>query len=487
MMELSNGPWKNLFKGNWENYEIEVKQNPRKILLTLIYEKSKAGVISTVNKFYYTDSNPSKLMSEFKDYSLTIGKSFPTHESNFFSLSSGLNYSSLELLNELIEKEFKEIEVKTEQLNEKIKEYSLDLIELNHVSEEKQKDLLADPVLLLGILTNKGMPGEPLTSSVKVLLGKTLKGEEAAEEIDSFKNTLIFGSEGEVEKAIHLMLENLVLSGKIGIVFDENNSFSRMNYPNKEFDFEKYKELQPIGMPVKSVAASEVGIDLKKLSSKMLLEAFCLDSENFIGEKTNQIITSIFEKHKQEINSLDDLETKVMEITDETKKYHVYRAVRWLRVLEKKYPDYFKGSVSYKKLIPSYSTSMGKIVRIEVEEEPKQIRKALAYSLISNLKEDYKKKNYSNNLKVMLCLPDGRNYFPSAPKKEVEDSLISEAQEALNYGIGFAVGAESEEELSDAVVEKSSLKIDFVSKQEIAFMKKEATPYRIKIRENLTS
>ncbi len=486
-MDLINGPWKTLFKGEWEGYEIELKQNPKKIILTLIYEKEKSGVVSTLNKFYYTEANTSKLIEDFKDYSISIEKSFPTHSSKFFGLSSGLNYSSLELLNGMIENEFKQIEEKTEGLNEKIKEYSLNLIELNHVSEEKQKDLLADPILLLGVVTSKEMPKEAITSPAKVLLGKNLKGEEAVEEINYFKNSLILGDEEEIKKAIHVILENLVLSGKIGIVLDDDDSFSKMNYPNREFDFEEYKELQPIGMPIKHLRINEIGINLKKMNATSLIETFCLDSENFIAEDAREIIENVFEKEKESINSLDDLETKVMQVTDETKKFHIYRAVRWLRVLEKKYPNYFKSSIPYSKIIPSYSTAMGKIIRVEVKEEPIEIKKAFAYTLISDLKEEYKQKNYSNRLKTEVCLPNGKKFMPSNPKKEIENKLISEAQEAMDYGIGVALGAETEEEINEAITENATVKIQFVSKKEIAFMKKDATPYRIKIRENLTS
>jgi len=486
-MELIKGPWKNIFKGDWDGYEIEVKENPEKIILTLVYEKEKTGVISIINKFYYAQGNVSRLMDEFKNYSLLIEKQFPTHKSLFFSLSSGPRYSSLELLNETIENSFKTVEQESEELNEKTKIYSINLTELKHAKIEVQKDLLSDPLMLSGLLSRKTNDLQVMTSSVKVLLGKKTKGEEAEEEIDSFLNTLIVGEDDEIKKAVHVILENAVLAGKVGIVLDNDDSFSKMNYPNRDFNFNEYKQMQPIGMPIKHVEVNDLGINLKKLNEKILLEVFALDSKKFIDEKTRKIITSAYNESKKELESLENLEEKVATITDETKKFYIYRAVRWLKVLEKRYPNYFKGKTEYKKLIPTYSKSMGSVIRIDVKNQPKVIKKALVYSLAKSMMEEFKERGASSQLKTITCLIDSSSYLPLNPKKEVEQELVKVFSDSLNYGIGLCGGAETEMDVNESIVEKNTMKISFISKKEVAVKGRNSRPYRIKIRENLTS
>ena len=486
-MELVNGPWKTLFKGNWDGYEIEVKENPEKIILTLIYEKEKTGVISIINKFYYTQSNATRLMDEFKNYSLLIKKQFPTHNSSFFSISSGPKYSSLELLNETIEDNFKKIEQESEELNEKTRIYSINLTELSHAKEEIQRDLLSDPLMLPGLLSGKESELQINTSSLKVILGKKASGEKTEEKISSFLNTLITGNEHEIKKAVHVILENAVLAGKIGIVFDYDDSFSKMNYPNKEFNFNEYREMQPIGMPIKHVEIPDLGINLRELNEKMLLEIFGLDSENFIGEKTRKIIASVYNKNKEELESLEDMQEEITALTDETKKFYIYKAIRWLKILEKKYPNYFKGKTSYKKLIPTYSKAMGSIVRINVKNQPDMIKKAIVYSLTKAMLKEFKKQAASPQIKSITCLIDSKKYFPVKPKKEIEQELIQVFSEALNYGIGLSAGAETEMDVNEAITEKSTMKISFISEGEAAIKEKNSHPYRTKIRENLTS
>ncbi len=486
-MELIRGPWKNLFKGNWDGYEIEVKENPEKEILTLIYEKEKAGAVSLVTRFYHVQGNAHRLTEEFKNYSTIIEKQFPTHKTVFFSISSGPSYSSLELLNQVVEEQFKKIEAEAEDLNEKTRLFSLTLTELKRAGKDVQRELLSDPLLMTSLITGEGKGVEPVRASVKVPLGKTLEGVEKEEDINSFLSTLIIGNEVEVEKAVHVILENAVLAGKIGIVFDYDGSFSKMNYPNRNFDYQKEQQVQPIGLPIKHAEISELGIDLKLLDKKMLAEIFSIDSEGFIAEEAREVMATAFEKNKEEINSLEDLEQKVMMTSDETKKFHVYRAVRWLKVLGKKYPGYFKGETSYRKFIPPYSKSMGSIIRVNVSGEKSMVKKALLYSLVKTMEKDYEKTFSSFQLKSIACLVKGKDYFPTEPVKEIEKELIKTYSKALEKGIGVAAGFESEAEANEFMLDTETIRISFISQSEAAVKERNSRPYRIKLRQNMSS
>ena len=462
-MNLPNGPWKDVFKGDWSGYEIEVKENPDKMILTLIYEKEKSGVVTLLNRFYAAQGNVSKLLKDFKNYSIILEKQFPTHNSLFFSLSTGPRYTSLEMLNESVEDAFKKIEFDHEKLNERTKVYAVNLTELRYAEKKTQKDLFSDPLLLPGLLMKKTAELQTVTADVKVSLGNKITGGKAEEEMQSFLNTMIIGNETQLKRAVHVILENAVLSGKTGIVFDYDDSYSKMNYPNKEFDYDEYKDTQPIGMPIKHLKPEELKIDLNVFNENTLLEVFGLDKAEIAKETTN-LITQIFNKNKGSIQSLEDLEEKLMTITIEAKKFHVYRAIRWIRIIGKQYPEYFSGKLNLSSLIPSYVRTMGSVVRVDAKDKPTIIKKAIFYSLIKSLLKEFQEQAASNQIKVIACLLDANKFIPANPKKEIDVKITETVSKALEYGIGFCGGTESEVDLFSELSEKASIKVNFVGK-----------------------
>ena len=252
--KLPHGPWKEIFYGEWTGYNINMFENPDKFTLILIYEKGKEreikGVMVLLNKYFVVEGDPSKLAEGLGGYSLVFGKYHPTFKTTYLIIGSGPQYSKEEVVSETVDKAFSIVEKKSEEVMEKSKAFGVNVTELKHAKEEFSARLFSEPTLLPGLVFRE----TPEKIAEKgVVLGKKLDGSMAEENIRNFMSTVVVGKTEQVIHNLHVILENCVLSGITGIVFDDSESFKNMGSPNTSFNYEEFPNLQPIGMPLKNL------------------------------------------------------------------------------------------------------------------------------------------------------------------------------------------------------------------------------------------
>jgi len=328
-----------------------------------------------------------------------------------------------------------------------------------------------------------------VSAGAAVLLGKKLSGENAEENIQSFLTTAIIGERPLRKNAMHVILENCVLSGKTAIVFDEDDSFTSMSVPNKDFDYKNYQNLQPIGMPIKTLKPEDVKININLLDPVMFREIIGLTAKEgaYPGKDTIELIDKIIEKGKGDFKSLEDIEEKLLTVSVEAKKFHVYRAIRWMRILKNVYPDLFGGKLELRTLVSLYMKSMGSISRIDLKGLPLNIKRAIIYSVMKSLHTEYKEQLATNELKVLGMMLNSVKYTGTKPSTLLEEGILEVLGEGPEYGVGFCLGANHEIDLFHEFTEKASMKVTFVGKKEAAIKEENSRPYRMNFRPNLSA
>lgn len=395
-LDMPRGPWKEVFHGNWGKNKIFLFKNPDLYTITAVEDREEGelqGFVLFLNKYYVVAGNLSRLNTELGGYSTLLEKNMPTKKGRFFTISTGPEYvePETEKIDSKVEEMFYSLKEKDKKLYELSKAHEVDLTELKHSGEES---ILFNRPNLINALLNpkreekfkKGATGQ------KILLGKKLDGRKAEEDINSFQSSIVIGEEDQLERAMHVLLENCVLSGVNGVIFDDSKRYTNLSSPNMEFPHHEYPDLQPIGMPVRNLEPGEVQINLRHLDSKGFREIINIPrgektEAEYAGETTAKIVDRII--NEKEPRSLKDIEKELLstEGRAEVEKFHRYRGIRWMKVMNQIYPDFIDGETDLKSLVSAYLQSMGSIIRIDTSILPPEMKRAFTYSFTKKLYE----------------------------------------------------------------------------------------------------
>ncbi len=490
-LDFPRGPWQRLFKGEWSGTEVHLFKNPESHTLTAVEDREDGelqGFVLFLNKYFVVAGDVSKLNTELGGYSLLFEENYPTQKGRFFSLSTGPQYTKPETkkIDAKVEEMFQNVHEKEKKLQELSKKYQVDLTELKNISEEEESLLFKRPVLLPALLTGKEEK-EIEPEKGKLLLGKKQDGLKAEETIDKFKATTIIGEEKQRQKAIHLLLENCVLAGVNGVIFDDSNRFKSLSSPNPKFPHQEYPGLQPIGLPVRNLKPGEIQIDLNQLDKKAFREVINVpDEENeYAGKKTAEMIDEIISNDKK-LKSLKDIEEELTAVKEDVKTFHKYRGVRWMKVLNQIYPDFMDGEMDLRSMVSAYLQSMGTVIRIDTSALPSNLKRAFAYSFLKTLYEENKQEGFQKRLRALVILPHAKTYTPAKPTERLNENILEILTNANSYGIGYAVGAKNEINIYQPLLKETTLRQDFVKDNQVAVKKKEGKPYRVNLRPYLT-
>lgn len=493
-LDLPFGPWREIFSGAWGEYDVSMSENPDRLTLTIIYDKERdkvTGMVFILDKFFTAEGDPTRLSGALGGYNVVFEKIYPAFKKKYFVVSSGPKYSKAdkEEMDSALQEIFDLIEDQSERANELAKSFEVSLVELKYAKEEDVAKLFSEPILMPALSVPRA--GEKTAAKImaKTLLGKKSTGEKAEENVQSFLSTVVIGSKQDRKNMVHVIAENCVLSGVTTVIFDDEKAYERMATPNKAFDYKAFPDIQPIGMPLKSVTTREVGIDLNLLTPEMFREVLGIEAKgkDYAGKVAADMIDLVLHEGKGQTNSLQDLEERLLNIKEEVKKFHIFKAIRMLKVMELAYPDFFGGRVDLTLFISPYLKSIGSVVRIDMSNLPEEIKAAFMYSVITSLYMKYKEEMATKEVKVISFLVDGDKLAPIKPDTNLQKGMIATLADCNKYGVGFCLGAEHETELNSDIAENATIKLEMISDNEIAVRETHSRPYRMNMRPNLSA
>ncbi len=493
-IELPFGPWREIFSGAWSNYDITMSENPDKLILTIIFEKERdnvTGMVFILDKFYVAEGDPSRLSAALGGYNMTLEKIQPAFKKKYFAISSGPRYAKAEReeMDSAMQDLFNLMEDQSERANELCKSFEVSLTELKYAKGNEAEKLFAEPVLMPMIMPSRAEERFAGKFTAKTLLGKKSTGEKAEENVQSFLTTVVIGSKQDRKAMAHVILENCVLGGIITIIFDDDKSYERMATPNKNFDFKAFPEIQPIGVPLKNVSIPEVGINLNMLTPEMFREVIGIKAEgkDYLGKIAAELIDEVLHEGKDQLGSIADLEERLLSVKEDVKKFHIYRAVRMMKVLDMSYPGFFGGKVDLTHFISPYLKSIGSVVRIDTSSLTEEVKAAFIYSVLASIYKKYKEEMATKEVKVVSVMVDGDKIAPNIPVTNFQKSMLAVLVDCNKYGVGVCLGTEHENDLNPDVLNNATIKIEFVGQNEVAVKEEHSRPYRMTIRPNLSA
>lgn len=491
-MKLPYGPWKEIFAGVWAGYDTALFENPEKVTILVVFDRAGdklKGLLLVMNRYFVVEGDAGPLAAALGGHSLVFEKNQPSGKIKYLAASSGPHYASPEpdAVNTTADAAFRVLQEQTELAIETASTRGVQMTELRLAGEDALKKLFTEPIVLPGLMVSGTRPGMP--TAPKVVLGRKITGEEAEESIDSFASTVIFGEAAQRRRAVQVLLENCVLSGVVAVVFDSEGAYANMTAPNRDFPYDRYPDLQPIGMPIKTLLPENLKIDLNLMDRNMFREAMGLvpSEGEYEGKAAGELIDAALDSLRKQMRSLENIEEKLFTVKEENKMFHVYRAIRMLRVQRRAWPELFDGHMDVKAIVPQYFRTMGAIMRVDISKLPENLQMSLIYSALRSFYEHFKEEGYGKQLRAMIFIPHAANLAPVEPETKLQQGILEALSECADHGVGCCLGVNHDIDLNSDITATATLRLDFIKADEIAVKESMSRPYRMELRPSLSA
>ena len=507
--KLSEGPWKQLFSGVFEEYGLEIYSNTESLLLVSILEKDGnkvTGAVIEVFKVFHAEGELQGFVETLPREVLTVSKHTEKDTVQFFILGSKPGYAnySQDQFSDEVDEMIKRIKASTKLLGDVSKAYDLKLQELHTCPEPLKQAFFSQPLmvpLLSSSLTQSDTKGRqshfgrgggsteaaPIdkTEFGELLLGITKDGKQVKEPLTLFSSTIVEnGNRGERAHTLHILAEAALLSNLPTVIIDWDDSFGGIGTKSsKKEELEKYKvDIVPIGFPIKDFSVPEqVKVDLTVVSGEGLMQAFGM-GKSIAGKEIEKIM------ELQTAKSLEEASLKIRKkpTKGEFNEFQRNRAKRILKLIDLRYPGLFNGPNDVKEISRGWMRGLGRAGRILIGQQDERASLMVVNSLIKGLLNYYREQGSSKQLRGLLIIPQANKIMP----RTAEDKFVKEIAAGLvqlqKFGLGFALGVEKLIDLSPEIVNASTARIGIVKGNDVGIQLKDRKNYRILLRPGLS-
>ncbi|RLG21841.1 hypothetical protein DRN74_00220 [Candidatus Micrarchaeota archaeon] len=442
--QLLFGPWSPIFKGDWTGHPIEILENPEKMVLTVLNFDGEQYVL--LNKFLIAEGYVEKLIEEMPGKNSFIFKILPSKKLKIISLSSEIKKAGKDI-NEKIRDLKAELEKRKELLTSISARYSVNIRELKE-SPEAAELLFSEPVLSLATLTLKRTEKKGKLG----LLGIKSNGQLLYVDRASMRSVALIGELEKMRKCLQVLIENSFLDNLSPMIIDKSDYFERMVSANQSFDSAVFP-LSPMGFPIERIKIGDIGISFAVLTAKRL-KALLRVKES----KSFDIISDIMEK-EGDFATLEDLENKIMEINDESQRFHAYRAARWISLIERLYGDLFKKRLE---MPPERQITI---------IDPGNYRKEIVELFLLSLLQE--------SMENRAVFVSNQNFLKTAALREDIIDNIEKTSSCFVF--------EDEIDIPKRMSEKVTMSIKYVSNNDFAVKDRKKGKFRIRLRDTLSA
>ena len=200
IFKLSDGPWKKLFEGAFEENEVNIYSNPKSIILVLIFEKESgktSGVVVEMFKVFFSVGEVEGFVETLPREIILLTKHDEKETLKFLVLGSRPSYIKWEEQQFMAETDtmLKRLKTSSTLIKDVSKAYDLTLQELSEAHESAQKAFFTQPLLvpLLSTSSHETESGIAGIAKGEIIFGLTKKQEQVLEPINLFNKTIIFG------------------------------------------------------------------------------------------------------------------------------------------------------------------------------------------------------------------------------------------------------------------------------------------------------
>ena len=451
---------------------MSVYQNPDKIIIMIIFEKSDAGiggVLVLMKKAFTVEGDVTKFILAQKKEMVFIEKFSKDARHSYLLVGPApayVPYSQEDLL-AAVKKQYAELDATTKLTKEVVSGYGAKATDLSRGTEEDVQVLLGDPFTLFALARPERSP-ESVTPFARIRLGMDSKGGMAEAKLSSLNSVVVVGGKkADRLHALHVLAEEALQNNVPCLVIDSSDSLQGLKDPNKDTaTLEKFHiQPVPVGYPFKmNDLGTTLFIDLASVSSDFFLAAFGLEKN-----ETGALVKKVLDAKK--VSGLGDLATEIAALKEskEQPQYAISKAVRVVRVIQKVHPALFAKNLSQEWLMP-WQEGMGKVFYIGLGGQPQNIQHFFIHSLLRS-----------------MPLPEGKMLrlliVFEQDISDIAEDVAFLLEKFRKSGVGFAVQAEHEVDLE--LVQEAALKIELLD-GEAAATEVGERPKRFTIRPGLT-
>ncbi|MCD6478951.1 MAG: hypothetical protein J7L44_03635 [Candidatus Diapherotrites archaeon] len=491
--KLSRGPWSEIFKGTIEGFECEARVNKEGYLLSLIYEKDEKGItgaIAEVFKVLYAKGNISAFIENIPKRALAVMVHSEEKTHKFFLVDSGPEYVPYK--EKLFKLKIEALIAKASSFAKLLKEvsaaYDTDLLDMEECSDEEKAAFFSLPIanLIVAPMIKKRskLPAIEISHG-EIHFGITKAGNVAKEPFDFFERTLVFGATvPDRMHALHVLAESAMLSGFPLIIFDWEDAFRGLHYPNPHGEeLKKYKMgLDPVGFPTKIFrAGEELKAQVELIDPEVLIELFGTGKTI-----ASQVIIEAFKLGN--FTNLQELMQKIMEVKETAKitPFKKREAQRILEVIEDIYPGLLASSTPVEEITKGWTHGISRANILLFSREDMRKNLLVLHTVVRALQRYFKEQGKSEKLRAIVIFTASNETIPRFKAKYTNNVIANDLAQLPQYGCGLIVEAENKSNINDAVRKLIAATIGVISSNDVGIVIENRKNYRALLRPGLS-
>ncbi|MFH1239744.1 MAG: hypothetical protein V1672_00845 [Candidatus Diapherotrites archaeon] len=493
--KLSEGPWKEIFTGRFNEYEVEIFTNPDGLVLVAIYERegtNKTGVVLELYKIFYSIGDVDDFVETLPREVIALTKHDEKVTQKFFLLGSTptyVKYEEDEIIKE-VDRLIRKLQTSAKMIKDVSKAYDITFKELSECDEGIKDAFFSQPLLIPIVSTSShsvttASKTELSEFSGEAILGITKDGTIVKEPISLFKKTII--TDGESDDRLHLMrilAESYLISNTATVIFDWGASFSGLSSPTKKRDeLKKYKVgIEPIGFPVKEFSVpSNVKVDLHTLDSHGLMELFAA-GEGIVSDTIMHVID------ERKFKSLKEIVDRIKEVNCEGdfSEFQKLRAVRLLRLIDLRYPELFDGENDVAEISKNWFRGIGRAGIVKLSDIDERASLIIVQSLLKGILEYYKKEGPTKGIKSVIVIPEADKIINSQNENSMSKNIANDLDELGKYGVAYVLGAHKNSDLTRKIIGSAEAKLSIIRENDVGVELKDRKQYRVLVRPSLS-
>lgn len=459
-LDLPYGPWTKIVSAEWGRYPIVLYQNPDKIMMLVLFEKTKdkvTGMVLILKKIFVVEGDIAKFMQAQKREVTVIEKFSKDYNNRYLLVGATPAYStySQDELIESVKKQYLELEAMNKLVTDMSKGYGFKVRGLEEATDAEAQTLLGDPLTLFAYSAPAGSPAslEASVRLIKAKIGINSEGEDVEVKLDSFNSVSIVGETREKRlHVMHVLCESVLQNSVSTLIFDSTGALTGLAFPND--DPSRYTAFHMPGMaagfPFKAFELGEnLYIDLSKSDSDLFLRTFGLEKTEFAS-----IVRSIHEKNRLGISTLGDLINELSKQSEskDVLLFNIKRAIRSLEVLQKVYPSLFAKNIAGE-LTQPWQDVTGRVYHLKLSKYPPEVQRLLIDSVLHGLVSPP-----TASLQLLVAFEQNA--------QAVTDEVLYLINKFRKQGVGFVIQADHELDIEK--VGENALAIEAIGDEVVA-------------------
>lgn len=508
LTKIPQGPWRELFKGSFQEYPVECYINPDQTILVMILERegeATTGAIIELYHSYLAKGEVESFTENIKKDILIITRRREGKTFKYLLLGSKPEYSKYdqESIEEEVNNLAKRLDSYTKTLETISTAYNAELVNLNKAGQEERESFLSQP-LMAPIISTKGrareaapkielkeekkaaekapeeIKPEVIEKERTIILGLTKEGAHVEEPIDAYTSTLINGGDpDDRRKIVHVMIEEGIISNMAVLVFEETNEYDGIKERSRNDEELKAHKItaDPTGFPGSDYyIGKELKADLNHLEPEGLMGLVGAGE----GEES-KAITSIIRESQGKITSFQNLTQIIQSKLTQYKLsgFQFNKISRMLQIIEMSYPEMF-GQNNIEDLMKTWIKGLGRAALIHLTKDD-SLNQMAVHSIIRALKKR-KESHAGKELEEMIVLPKAVNLVPSKNRNSFTKALVNDLIELTSKGTAYVTSSREVLELDQELAKKSVGRINVIKGEDIGVKVEGRRPYRVILR-----